>query len=340
MNQPAALYKSAGGWGSFFRRLIRFGGNIGKYADRGLAKAENIAARRAASAAAKAPRIMHSVPVEQAVDRTLPKLLKEIGIGRLTGKSGREISRTIRKLPPEVRKAISQVYGQDLASITSEMSRLGSLRKGVTNQETLNAIQSRLKYLGARREHLANMAPYYKQTGWNRIGRTLGLGMGLGFGGMEANEAYKKYKEGDYVNAAYHAAMAPLYGLGSSAGVIGRGLKAFGRANKIRGITAAGRGLAALGRPFEMMEMAGKYGTSGNKITRWMMRHPILTAEAIGTPLGADTMLNGFRKGNEMPDDDIAGYFHGLPLSNSEAMKLQNMDNNQLAGWLKENGYV
>lgn len=310
---------------------------VGRVVARGTEQAIAAAAREAALRGAAS----HSVAVERRLDYVLPKILEEVGLGHLKGKTGKTVRQGLRIASPEAREAVSKAMKADLSLVSEELARVSALRKAAPDPETLQAIQGRLGYLMARQQRLAERAPYFKQTGWDRFLRGGSLAMEAGFGGLEAYEAYKNMREGNYANAAYHAAMAPIFGLGRIAGVAGRGIKG------IKGLKGLGRGIEALGKPFEAMEIAGKYGTSGNKVTRWMMRHPILASEAIATPLGADTMLNGFLRppkdepgiGGALPAQTADGGwdYHGVHISPSEARRLQSMPDDQLVDWLKEN---
>lgn len=346
---------SASLWAKALEYLTR---PIGRAAGRSAGKlispvARSAYARMASEAArevAVAPKAVHTLPVERQVERTTEKLLDMFGLGAAKGKSGRVVRDALRGSDRNVRSAISKAIDKDIGAFSAELDRLSALRSAATDEATLNAIQKRIEYIGARHRRLVQRARYFKQTPWDRLTRNAGLAMELGFGGMEAYEAQKNFREGNYANAAYHAAMAPIFGLGRAAGTLGRGIR-YG--SKSKGARSFGKMVEAAGKPFENMEFAGKYGKSGNKLTRWMLRHPILSAEAIGTPFGADTMLNSFTKDNGVDAEPVkngggltyaganpsAGVsYRGTTISAADARRMQSMSDSDLLRWLKDKG--
>ena len=294
--------------------------------------------------------------------RRLGGVLGAHGLGKLRFSSPKAIVSALRKASPEVRKAVSNTVSDDLGRITAELERVSKLRAAVkgTDPAMYEALTQRAKTLSRYATNLEYSMPFFKQTGMDRAKRMAGLGFNAWWGGQSLYDAYNDAKEGNYSNAAFHLAMAPMFGLGSVANHAARGLSAAGKAPRLA------KALSAFGMAERKMVAAGKYGTSGNAITRWMMRHPYLTSEGVGTAIGAPTMLSAFvNKPPEMSDmasGDIhpKGHghspllrsssnsgngpyvtsFRGIGLTQNDVDSLSKMDDGQIADWLIRNGAV
>ena len=298
--------------------------------------------------------------------RRLGAVLGEHGLGKLRFSNPKTIVSSLRKASPDVRKVVSKTVSEDLGRIEAELSRITKLRAAVkaTDPAMYKVMTQRAKTLSRYATNLEYSMPFFKQTGMDRVKRMAGLGFNAWWGGSSLYDAYKDAREGNYSNAAFHLAMAPLFGLGSVANHAARGLSAAGKAPRLA------KALAAFGTAERKMVAAGKYGTSGNAITRWMMRHPYLTSEGVGTAIGAPTMLSAFidkppetdaplvTDGNartpssatgplgfikNKPDwlkDPYVTSFRGIGLTQNDVDSLSKMDDGQIADWLIRNGAV
>ena len=279
--------------------------------------------------------------------RRIGAVLAENGLGHLRFSSPGTVVKTLRRASPEIRKAVSEAASADLSRVESELSRLMKLRSAVKNSDPAMAdiLTRRMRTLSRYATNIEYNMPFFKQTGMDRLKRSAGIGLNALWGGGSLYDAYKDAKEGDYGAAAFHLAMAPLFGLGSVANHAARGLSASGKAPRLA------KALSAFGTAERKMVSAGRYGTSGSAVTRWMMRHPYYTSEIVGTAVGAPTMASailGMDNGSGASKtaqvghagENPAAVFRGVGISKSDVDKLLGTDDSQLAGWLYRNGVV
>lgn len=279
--------------------------------------------------------------------RRIGAVLAENGLGHLRFSNPGTVVKTLRSASPEIRKAVSEAASADLGRVDSELARLMKLRSSVRNSDPAMAdiLTRRMKTLSRYATNIEYNMPFFKQTGMDRLKRSAGIGLNALWGGGSLYDAYKDAKEGNYGSAAFHLAMAPLFGLGSVANHAARGLSAAGKAPRLA------KALSAFGTAERKMVSAGRYGTSGNKVTRWMMRHPYYTSEIVGTAVGAPTMASSIlgidsHSGGNTPAEPApaasapVARFRGVDLTRSDIDKLSGMDDGQLADWLVRKGVV
>ena len=303
-------------------------------------------------------------PVIQVVNKlpallSLTKVMQANGLGHLRKASPRDLVSALRRASPEVRKAVSRAAAKDLSSIEAELARLSKLRDAVkgSDPQLAESIAARARRLSQYATALEYRMPFYRQTGWDRVKRLGGIGLNTFWGASSLYDAYDNLRDGNYGAAAYHLAVAPLFGLGSVANHASRKLSMYGKA------PALARALSAFGTAERKMVSAGKYGTSGTAATRWMMRHPFITTEIGGTMVGAPTMLSAFtgigggaaepptnaedpsstaHPYNRRPygwDKDTVASFRGVKLTQGDVDRLSAMDDYQLMDWLREKGF-
>lgn len=262
-------------WSSFFRLLA-------PSVVRGGVKASRPATEQIAKRLPKSISIIKDVPM------THSKVLKKTFKGAVP--SGKDLRRGIDALSPELKGSIARAAKSDLSGVEGELSRLSKLRGAVT-QEEYNAVRARMKELQEVRRNLAANMRNLDRTSWGKAKRGLMYAGGAGFLGLDAGyfgpEVYNAIKEKRYGDAALLGGeMALFHALP---------LGAFGRTLGGR----LGSSLARAGAPIENMIRWGER-TSGP--LGWMARHPVLTAELGGTPIGMKTQISGLLSGGGFDD--------------------------------------
>lgn len=270
--------------------VVRGALKAGKGASRGLVK-------YVPKATSEAGVGVRSIPIIKDIPITHSGVLNEIFKGTVPS-GGKSLRAGIEKLAPEAKKTIAQAAKSDLSSVEAELSRLGKLRRGGLGPEEYAVLRSRMKELQGIKKNLASNMRNLDRTTLGKTKRGLTYAAGAGLLGMDAAhfgpETYKALREKRYGDAALLGGEAVLFNA--------LPLTGFGRS--VGGIL--GRALERAGRPIESMV---NWGARTNGMAGWMARHPILSMEAAGTPLGLKTQIGDIAKEmlSSSSDDVLSG---------------------------------
>lgn len=278
-----SMVKSGAVWSNLFRWL--------RPAASAAARGGASAARGAASAAKAAPSALPtSIPIVKDIPYSRMGVLEK-HLGRLGRLEGKDLRYQVGRLAPDARKEIARAAKGDLRAVSDEIDRLGRLRK-IVSPEEYEAVRARMKSLQDVRRYLDRNMVNYDRTGWGKFKRGLGTAATAGLLGLDATyfgpETYKAMKDGRYGDAALLMGEMGLF----HAAPVGRiGARIGGR---------AGNALSNLARPVERLS---EWGERARGVPGWVARHPVLTAELGGTPLGMKTIMGDMLSGAEGGDD-------------------------------------